>query len=196
MKSRIIKNLFAVALMAPVMAFAVPIDGSIRMGGDASPGCSAEGVDCNLGSADSLIFGTSFVVGADGDFAPALGASTLNGTLNLTDFTIDPFSGPVTIWQIFGSPAEGGQPPLFTFSLDSLDILTQTAGQLILRGTGIVSADGFDDTAGRWSFSAQDLRGSRQINFSWSSETTQAPEPGILMLLGLGVLGLIRLRRS
>lgn len=201
MKSTIIKHIFAIALMMPVMAVAVPIDGSIRIGGDASVECNglAEGDLCGLGNADRLIFGNSNVSGADGDFAPAANAATNDGTLLLSDFSIDPFSGPLSIWQIFASspPAAEGVPgPIFAFTLETLTIASQSNSFLLLRGTGTVTGTGFDDTAGQWSFSAQDLISSRQVNFSWSSETTQAPEPGILMLLGLGMLGLIRLRRS
>ena len=67
-----------------------------------------------------------------------------------------------------------------------MTIDTQDSNGLILFGRGTVTGNGFDPTDGSWSFSGDDTGGSV---FAYSSNTVTIPEPGIVALLGLGMLG-------
>ena len=63
---------------------------------------------------------------------------------------------------------------------------------LVLNGAGIVSAAGFDDTVIDWLFTG-DATGGGVL--SWSATpsipvpSTAVPEPGVLVLLSLGLFG-------
>ena len=185
MKLLTIKSLLASVLLLPFIASAVPISGNIAMVGELSPTCPGD--PCGLGTADGLIFTTpGLVVGADGDFAAA-GIGFLT-PVDMTDFSFDPFAAVDPLWAIFDGPDE-----LFSFALESINV-SQGVGFLELSGTGTVSGLGFDDTSGLWTLSSQGTDGN--LEFSWSSTTVAtAPEPGILMLMGLGLIGGLGARR-
>jgi len=112
-------------------------------------------------------------VTGDGDFAglpPQLG--------NITDFQFDPLAGPITNFWTVGD---------FSFELTSVtrDILNDPAKFLILRGEGIVSAAGFEDSPVEWSLSANTSGGGI---FSWSATFTVqevATEPDMIILMSV-----------
>ena len=113
-----------------------------------------------------------------GDFASFADFGDL-ATYN--DFNYDPLSispsGP--LWSVGG----------LTFSLSQITYiseLTDPQGNqfLNLAGNGVFSANGFDPTSGAWTFSADTVGGSE---FTFSS--TNVPEPGIALLLGVGLIG-------
>jgi hypothetical protein len=83
--------------------------------------------------------------------------------------------------------------PIWTFAAVSFDLtqvtsIDESGSGLVLAGTGFLKAAGYDDTLGKWSFSADSSGGS----FSWSSTATApVPDGGTSMgLLGLSLLGL------
>lgn len=181
--------LIATALLAmPVASMAAPIDGELGIGGQLNPTCSGGEVPCTMDLADGVTFaasggGNEFLVSfATGDFAAAGLMFGDIGTIN--DFMFDPLTpSPVDpLWSIGG----------FSFVLESLVIVDQDLHFLELSGSGTVKGAGFDDTLGRWTLSADDA--GMGLNFSWSS-TTVAPEPGILVLLGMGLIGVFGARR-
>jgi hypothetical protein len=62
-------------------------------------------------------------------------------------------------------------------------------------GTGIITGNGFDDTAGTWSFTAQDDPSNGVFSFSGGSQAT--PDGGATVaLLGLALAGIEGIRRK
>ena len=131
----------------------------------------------------------------------------VNGNLgfsNVAAFTGD-FSGFVTLGQqatmatpwIFipstdtpGLWGAGG----FTFHLLSSTVVTRTATFLNISGTGIISGNGFEDTAARWAFTAQNAGGIHDF-FSFSANVATVPDGGwavALLGISLGAIEFIR----
>ncbi|MDH3588161.1 MAG: PEP-CTERM sorting domain-containing protein [Gammaproteobacteria bacterium] len=180
MKLLTIKTLLASTLLLPFVAGATPITGNIAMIGQLSTTCDV--AVCGLNNADGLIFLTDgFVIAADGDFA-ANGVA-FGSLAAMSDFSFDPFATVDPLWTV----------SIFSFALESIDV-SQGVEFLELSGAGTVSGLGFDDTAGLWTLSSQG--GDGDLEFSWSSTAlAAAPEPGILMLMGLGLIGGLGARR-
>jgi hypothetical protein len=90
----------------------------------------------------------------------------------------------VPFWQVGG----------FTFDLTSSAILQQNSGFLDVRGTGIVSGNGFSNTDGIWQFNMTNAGSS---SFSFQSSTAAVPDNGTTaLLLGVSLFGLHGLRRK
>lgn len=119
---------------------------------------------------------------------PTVGSTSGNFT-SVANGTAVTFASPWT----FTSPANpfwsvGG----FTFNLTSSAIRTQDSEFLDIRGTGIVSGNGFEPTNGTWRFSSQAPgAGAGGTSFSFSGSTATVPDGGAtLALLGVSFLGL------
>ncbi len=166
-------------------AFQVPasatfIDGGIGFGGLFTP---TGGTGLDLSDATGIDIGFSVVTTATGDFGPALGS---NATFNQLDF--NPANTPVTpLWSVVAGA--------ITYSFDLLDVSLdfQDADQINLSGTGIVMANGFDDTPGAWTFSGQ--QGNIFFTFSSITIAENVAEPSTILLLGIGFLGLALMRK-
>ena len=168
--------LSSILLLITTNVTALPITGVMEMGGSFSPN------SVNAAEVTSLEFyylGTDnkFVVNsASGDFAgvPPYG--------DIQNIQFEPFSTPVAdFWTIGG----------FSFELTDITrgFTNDPAKFLILNGVGTISSSNpaLDDTAATWSFSS-DTTGNGI--FSWSATATAVPEPGLLFLLSIGLIGI------
>jgi hypothetical protein len=158
--------------MAVVMA---PISGTLEMTGSAQ--ISQQSV---IDFTRNQFISTS----ADGDFS---GVSRFG---DIQSIQLDPFTGPVAdFWTIDA------------FSFELTDLLfdfnsTSSSTFLSITGNGILRASGYEDTDASWRLSGNTSGGDL---FAWSAtvnpRASDVPEPGVLALLSLGLIGMVvRLR--
>lgn len=162
---------------------ALPIHGEIVVsGGGATPvGTDTNGDPSNLlGDATGIDFTSQgFVVGTTQDFSIV----EIFTFVTFNDFTFDPSTAIDPLWEF----AYAGVT--YEFAANSFTVVDQSNSFLNITGTGTISATGYDDTAGSWSFTMT-TQGSQ---FGWSSATV--PEPGTILLFGLGLVGMGLSRR-
>ncbi|MEM7083452.1 MAG: PEP-CTERM sorting domain-containing protein [Pseudomonadota bacterium] len=175
--TKTMKMIVAAALLAVGFnASAGFIEGQITMSGDFQP-VGGDGI----ADATGIDFiGDDFRVdGATDDFADA---GIMSGDIGqYFDFSFDPLAPGTTVWSIGG----------FSFALDSINVVLQNNFFIVLQGTGMLSGNGFEDTAGSWNLTGN-AAGSL---FNFSSGTTAISEPATLALVGLGFIGLAVARR-
>ncbi len=169
---RFFRNIAAAIVLALGMigsAHAALIEGQLDFVGFAA-------VDREAGQYVSIdyLFGP-FVVSATDDYAATINVGDAVSVIDPINFTT--ISLPETIWSV----------GMFSFSLESITVNDGTT----VGGSGIVSAAGFDNTDGFWSFTSQ---GNDDGFFSFSATTV--PEPSIIALLTMGLLGLGIARRK
>jgi len=173
------------ALLIPQAANAAPITGELGFF-SGSFGVTGGSDPFDLENATGVDFNGAIVVSSTGSFL-ANGVLPFSG-VTLTDFTFDPFAGPVDPLWVVG---------IFEFALNSLTDVTQTATSLSMAGTGIVSTTvnvGLDATAFNWSFSGNNSGGTLQLFTSTSSPTPQpVAEPSELITLAFLAMGLATL---
>ena len=105
-----------------------------------------------------------------GDLASSINAN--DSIAAVSTFTYDVFVPSQTIWSLGG----------FTFNLDSITSYVEiNANNLFLFGKGTLSGTGYEDTAYNWEFSGN------SITFSAANTV---PEPSVIALFGLGLLGM------
>jgi hypothetical protein len=178
-----------IALMALTSATqAELISGSINFSSTAGGGIilqnSAGNVTTNLGAATGIRSWTlSEVEKGSGSFnTVADGTAVL-----LPDLWI--FNPTPLLWKIAG-------PEAFTFNLTSSTIAFHSQYFLAIRGTGMLTGNGFEDTPATWWFTTQGVAADNK--FTWSSSIVASPVPDggtTIVLLGGSLLGLHGLRR-
>lgn len=153
-------------------AIAAPITGSIDItGGIAS--ITESGV--TPGTLSAVTFdGNGEVEQGTGAFAGLVG----NTNVIMTDLTA-PFTQ--TVWSVGGFSFE-----ITSVLLNTFTPLTNTGALGTLFAVGILSADGFEDTEGLFSLTANTLGATA----SFSSSTTNVPLPASVLLLGGALVGM------
>lgn len=180
MKSRLLGAAFAYLIIGCQAANAAFVDGTLGIGGAFNP-VNASNTPVTLDVATGIDFTSDgLVLTSSGDLSFAFGTP-----VTMTDFQFNPLSPVgVAVWSVGG----------FSFNMDAISINTQNSSNLSLSGTGVVSGNGFDATAGTWEFTAQ---GSQSAAFTWSSSSVAAvPVPAAVWLFGSALLGLIGIARK
>lgn len=164
--------LTAVLLILATTASAVPIIGSIGFSGSYTHNGSS------LGNATKIDItnNSAMVTGTVGGHFAASGI-TAGDKATYKDFPFSPFSPVNNLWSVNG----------FSFDLKTLTIDYQDPNNpfvLALSGSGTIKHKRFEDTYATWAFTANAVG----ANLTFSSGT--APEPGIALLLGVGLAGI------
>jgi hypothetical protein len=106
-----------------------------------------------------------------------------------TPYIFNPSTSTPALWSVGG----------FTFDLSSSTIVQQTATDLTISGTGIISGNGFTPTETSWMFTTQNAGGGRHGTFSFSANNSSGAVPdsgAAISLLGIGLMGLELVRRK
>jgi hypothetical protein len=168
-----------VALLAfDVAALPTSVSGSIDMiGGYPVFYDETASITTDASAAAKVVFSNPsiFIVAATGDLSSLIGDIGM-----IKDLPFDPFASSIEdFWRVDN----------FSFDLTSIErgITSTPETLLVLNGTGIIkdSSLTYADTAADWTFSA-DTSGSL---FSWNASSASVPEPGILMLMSIGLMG-------
>ncbi|HEB82448.1 MAG TPA: PEP-CTERM sorting domain-containing protein [Gammaproteobacteria bacterium] len=181
-----IKQFAAMAVLGLLStgAMAIPITGSIDMGGAAYVYDQEGGqqvTDASLATFIDFNPNKFRVVAASDDFSPVLGSIG-----EIKDLSFGSFAGPLADFWTVGN-----------FSFELTDVVRGTSSDeqrfLVLNGSGVISANGFDDTIATWSFTA-DTTGNGA--FVWNAISENVPEPGMLALLSIGLIAFGLRRKS
>jgi len=152
-------------------AQAVPITGMLNISGTAN-------YNAPIATATQVTLFQDVVTGGanTGSFAgiPAMVPVTMT-----SPYIFNPSTPVPALWSVAG----------FTFDLTATTFLDQSVHGILIEGTGTIMGNGFDPTAGEWSFSQQAGRGT---TLSFSATTSSVPDGGMTAtLLGLGLAGLV-----
>lgn len=149
---------------------AIPITGEVHFVGSFSPTGGT-----GLADATGLVFGPACIFTTSGDFdsLPFLSSATFNA------FAFAPLSpSPVTLWTAGG----------FSFSLQDITIDLQSATQLNLSGSGMLTGPGnFGPTPGTWNFQGG---GSQGFTFRTDNNASVPDGGNTVLLFGIALAGL------
>jgi hypothetical protein len=184
MKKTLLTGILALGMV--IAAQAIPITGTIDMGGTATLNSTS------LGSATAATAFSAVTVGGlpTGTFAGTFGASvTWSGFSWPSNVLVSP------LWTF----TFGGNT--YSFDLAHVSVFSQSNFFLNLTGSGTLHVTGFDDTPGLWSFTISNPTGLPHDNFQFtfanSQTATGVPDGGMTVaLLGIAFVVLEGLRRK
>lgn len=173
----ITSTIFAFLFTLATSASAVPISGSIGFTGSYTHNGNG-GTDLSSATLIKINNNKAAVTGnIGGAFATAGITNRDVATYNNIDLTS---SGPILgLWSVGG----------FTFDLNQFTVNYQSPYVLALTGIGTIRHNNYDNTVARWVFTAN------QVGSNMTFSTSTAPEPGIALLLGVGLAGIAVSRR-
>jgi hypothetical protein len=176
-----IAALFNIAMLVG-RAEAVPITGDITFGG-----ILLSALDLRMTTTVDFNPQTALVTSVAGELDSTV---NIGSSATFNDFQFSPFVPSNPLWTVGG----------FSFNLTSVTISAHTPLILGLTGAGEVVGNGFDPTPYVWSFNADKSTGDGRSVVAFSatnlSNVAPIPEPGSLLLLGSGLIGLAWLRRK
>ncbi|MEJ2416606.1 MAG: PEP-CTERM sorting domain-containing protein [Exilibacterium sp.] len=164
---------------ASISASAIPLSGGVSFSADGD----AFTFDTVANTVDFADGGTNAEVNAvSGDFVDYF---AIADEATFSDFSYDPFGGPTTIWSAIATQG-ANLGTVVDFTLIDISNVLEVGNSVLIDGTGMLS-DGIDSAAANWNITMNQAGGT----FSWSSSTsTPVPEPGTMLLFGLGLAGL------
>ena len=116
------------------------------------------------------------------DFQFGAGTGSELGINDGSDGVTD-VSSIIDFWSVDG----------FSFELTSVIKLSSSSDTFLdLEGTGIIRRNGLDATMGTWTFTGENDSGT----FNWSAGSSAVPEPTMLALVGIGLVGFAVSRRK
>lgn len=122
----------------------------------------------------------------DGSFGPLTNqAVSFSNLVVPTAGNLSPFAAIAPLWTATVSAV------LYKFDLETLTTNAVSSGSRIINGTGTVTV-GTETAFGSWKFSTQS--GGVGGRFSFSASTV--PAPGVVLLLGAGLIGIGAARRA
>ncbi len=185
--------LVGAALMMETSAMATPISGSIDFTGSINL-MNATGID-SISNPVSVVTATGINFIDDATSVKTGSGAYLDfsaipqGTdASYTDFYFKPTMNPTPVDPLWTINYSG---ITYSFKMTSVSSEVINGQFLILTGKGLFNITGngtdYEETYGDWLFSTQD---NGQANLTFSASSTTVPEPGTMMLLGLGIFGL------
>jgi hypothetical protein len=189
MKKQIVALLAGAMMMMATSAMATLISGDVSFNGALKLTGPSTALTVNASNATGIDFSNnymSFFLGS-GYSAMVAGSTTgayatvLEGTgVVFKDFTFNPSSVPVIdLWSFTVGATK------YNFDLLTVNATNVPSNTLALNGTGMLEITGYDPTPGIWSLTTQDASG--VLTFSAASAV---PEPGTMVLFGMGMLGM------
>lgn len=183
MKNRLLQigSVAALALAISGSAIGAMIEGNITFAGGANLDTDSVNTATQVSSWVDPV-----VASRDGDFMPYLMAG--DAVAMSFPWVFDSVGPVLDFWSVGG----------FTFELTSSSVFLQSNGDLIVKGNGFTSGNGFDATAGTWNFTSQNPSANGVFSFSASSAhitPNSVPDGGTTaallgaVLIGFGIMG-------
>lgn len=167
-------SLLASALLSlSSLVTAMPIDGNIGFTGSYQHNGTSD-----LSTATQIFNISATVAGnVDGTYA-AEGVSAGNAA-SYSNFDFSTSGMINNLWSVGG----------FSFDLGTINIDFQGSNALVLSGVGTVKHNNYDNTVASWIFTAN------QAGSNLTFSSSNVPEPGIALLLGVGLAGIAFTRK-